>query len=265
MGQRVDPSGGQRGPHDGEVARAHPQARLARVQRDGIRRLAHDAAPGEQRRCDRAVAHVRRRRRLEHLVVELEAPAGEAGDPRTHEVPTLVERRPGARLTVAIAPEFTIGFVRPSLLRSTDAIESNGRPVAFIPTSSRTRANPRLSIISARVNGLATLMSENGWSASPAACTAPLVPTTHTPQRSAGTRASAGYTWDTVPSWTSRASAHASDTSLAMSAASGRWPVEMYRDPAASDMTTVCGTTGQSERASERRPRFVQGSGTVRR
>ena len=40
---------------------------------------------------------------------------------------------PGARLVVAIAPEFTIGFVRPSSLRSTAARELNGKPVALTP------------------------------------------------------------------------------------------------------------------------------------
>ena len=43
---------------------------------------------------------------------------------------------PGTRLVVAIAPGFTIGFVRPSGLRSIASIELNGRPVLFAPSLS---------------------------------------------------------------------------------------------------------------------------------
>ena len=49
---------------------------------------------------------------------------------------------PGTRLVVAIAPAFTIGFVRPSGLRSTPASELNGRPVAFAPSFWRACSAP---------------------------------------------------------------------------------------------------------------------------
>jgi hypothetical protein len=41
---------------------------------------------------------------------------------------------PGTRLVAAMAPAFTIGFDRPSALRSTEARESNASPVAFTPS-----------------------------------------------------------------------------------------------------------------------------------
>ncbi len=45
---------------------------------------------------------------------------------------------PGTRLVVAMAPEFTMGFVRPSGLCSTAASELKGSPVALTPSLSRT-------------------------------------------------------------------------------------------------------------------------------
>ena len=75
---------------------------------------------------------------------------------------------------MAIAPALTIGFVRPSALRSTAASELNGRPVALTPTRSRTSSGPSASQTSAKTNGLDTLMIVNSWSASPAAKTRPL-------------------------------------------------------------------------------------------
>ncbi len=77
--------------------------------------------------------------------------------------------QPGIRLVVAIAPEFTIGFVRPSPLRSTASSELNGRPVLFTPSFSRAASGPSASHTSANTNGLETLMIENSVSASPTA------------------------------------------------------------------------------------------------
>ncbi len=69
---------------------------------------------------------------------------------------------------VAIAPELTIGFVRPSWLRSTAVTELNGSPVALTPIARRTAAAPSRSQASANANGLDTLMIVNSVSASPA-------------------------------------------------------------------------------------------------
>jgi len=63
---------------------------------------------------------------------------------------------------VAIAPEFTIGFVRPSPLRSTAAKELNGRPVALTPKRWRATSPPRTWHTKANTNGFDTLMMENG-------------------------------------------------------------------------------------------------------
>ena len=93
---------------------------------------------------------------------------------------------------VAIAPALTIGFVRPSGLRSTAATELNGRPVPFTPSRSRASSWPSRSQTSANTNGLDTLMIVNSCSASPAPCTCPSTATTQIPNRSAGTVASAG-------------------------------------------------------------------------
>ncbi len=100
--------------------------------------------------------------------------------------------RPGTRLVVAIAPGFTIGFVRPSSLRSIAETALNGRPVASTPTSAPASAMPIASQTSANTNGLATLMIANSTSASPAVNTLPPTPATQIPKRSLGTRASAG-------------------------------------------------------------------------
>ena len=101
---------------------------------------------------------------------------------------------------MAIAPEFTIGLVRPSGLRSTPSSELNARPVAFTPTFRRTASAPSASQASAKTKGFDTLMMVNGCSQSPAGYTRPLVPTTQMPKRSRGARASAGYTWEFWPS-----------------------------------------------------------------
>jgi len=99
---------------------------------------------------------------------------------------------PGTRLVVAIAPEFTIGFVRPSGLRSIPSSELNARPVAFTPIFCRTASTPRASHTRAKTNGLETLMIVKSYSASPIEWTLPLLPTTQTPNRLLGTRSSAG-------------------------------------------------------------------------
>ena len=75
---------------------------------------------------------------------------------------------PGTRLTAAMAPAFTIGFDRPSGLRSTAAMESNASPVAFTPSSCLTGSSPSTSHTRAKVNGLATLMTANSCPVSPA-------------------------------------------------------------------------------------------------
>ena len=71
---------------------------------------------------------------------------------------------------MAIAPALTIGFVRPSALRSTAASELNGRPVPFDadPLAHRVRRRAR-SQTSANTNGFETLMIVNSCSTSPAA------------------------------------------------------------------------------------------------
>jgi hypothetical protein len=51
---------------------------------------------------------------------------------------------PGARLAAAIAPAFTIGFVVPSLDRSTPTTELNGSPVLFTPSFSRVSSSPMI-------------------------------------------------------------------------------------------------------------------------
>ena len=76
---------------------------------------------------------------------------------------------PGTRLVVAIAPEFTIGFVRPSGFRSMPSSELNARPVAFTPIFSRTSSTPSASQTRANTNGFETLMIVNSWSESPTA------------------------------------------------------------------------------------------------
>lgn len=77
--------------------------------------------------------------------------------------------RPGTRLVVAIAPEFTIGFVRPSAFRSIPSRELNASPVALTPMRCRVSSTPRASHTKAKMNGFETLMIENSCSASPAA------------------------------------------------------------------------------------------------
>lgn len=99
---------------------------------------------------------------------------------------------PGSEATVTRAPALTIGLVRPSGLASTAVSESNGRPVALTPTSRRAASAPETSHSSANVNGLTTLITGNGTSASPAAADTPDVLTTARPKRSGSAAASAG-------------------------------------------------------------------------
>ena len=68
-----------------------------------------------------------------------------------------------------MAPELTIGFVRPSSLRSTAASELNGSPVALTPNRPRVASAPRTCKTNANTNGFDTLMIENGTSQSPLA------------------------------------------------------------------------------------------------
>ena len=68
---------------------------------------------------------------------------------------------PGTRLVVAIAPEFTIGFVRPSAPRSMPSSELKASPVAFTPIFWRTSSTPTASQTRAKTNGLETLMIVN--------------------------------------------------------------------------------------------------------
>ncbi|MFY9931942.1 MAG: hypothetical protein WAK82_28445 [Streptosporangiaceae bacterium] len=106
---------------------------------------------------------------------------------------------PGTRLVAAMAPALTIGFDRPSALRSTKASESNASPVAFTPSWRRTCSAPSVSHTRAKTKGLATLMIVNSCPVSPARQMLPLMPTTQMPNRSAGTRASAGYVCEVFP------------------------------------------------------------------
>jgi hypothetical protein len=99
---------------------------------------------------------------------------------------------PGTRLVVAIAPELTIGFVRPSGPCSIAVSELNGRPVAFTPSNSRAGSAPIASHTSAKTNGFETLMIAKGTLASPAAYTLPLALTTQTPKHVPSARARAG-------------------------------------------------------------------------
>ena len=74
---------------------------------------------------------------------------------------------------MAMAPELTIGFVRPSVapLHRLDRVE--GEAGGVDPEARRApRRGPSASHTSAKMNGLATLMIVNAASASPAACTA---------------------------------------------------------------------------------------------
>ena len=127
---------------------------------------------------------------------------------------------------VAIAPEFTMGLVRPSGLSSTPARELKGRPVAFTPTLSRISSGPSSSQTRAKVNGLATLMIVNSSSASPVTYRSPEVPATQIPNRSAGTRARAGYTVETAPSSFDPKSSYAAVRSAWTRSAVGSRPVE---------------------------------------
>ena len=69
---------------------------------------------------------------------------------------------PGTRLVVAMAPEFTMGLVRPSALASMPANELKARPVALAPTAARNASHPMDWQTSAMTKGLETLMIEKG-------------------------------------------------------------------------------------------------------
>ena len=74
---------------------------------------------------------------------------------------------PGTRPTVAIAPELTIGFVRPRSPCSMAVRELNARPVAFTPIWRLISSGPNVAHTSAKTKGFATLMIVNSTSASP--------------------------------------------------------------------------------------------------
>ena len=93
---------------------------------------------------------------------------------------------------MAIAPALTIGFIVRSALSSIAITELNGRPVLLTPSLRRASSWPMASHTSANTNGLETLWIENGWVASPTASRRPSALTMQAPNRSGGTRASAG-------------------------------------------------------------------------
>ncbi len=91
-----------------------------------------------------------------------------------------------------MAPEFTSGLVSPSAAISTAITESNGSPVAFTPSRSRTTRCPSASHTRANRNGLTTLWIVNGWVLSPMPPARPRTPTIAIPKRSGEASASAG-------------------------------------------------------------------------
>lgn len=153
---------------------------------------------------------------------------------------------PGTRLVAVMAPGLTIGLVRPSGERSTAAAELNGRPVALAPTRRRASEAPSARHTSAKTKGLATLMMVNGWSASPAVKTAPLTPTTHTPNMPGSAAASAGYTWEGCPSAVSRYRSCAPATRAETVDAPGRLPVETWEGMRDASRVPVTGRSAGS-------------------
>ena len=115
-----------------------------------------------------------------------------ADRPRTRNCHLASAVPPGSRLVAAIAPGFTMGFVTPSLPRSTAASELNGSPVAFAPIFLRACSGPSTAQASANTNGLATLMIGERAAASPAAYLVPVTSARQMPNRPGGTRDSAG-------------------------------------------------------------------------
>ena len=96
------------------------------------------------------------------------------------------------RLVVAIAPEFTIGFVVCCGLSSIAITELNGRPVLLTPSRRRASSAPIASSTRANTNAFEMLWIVNGQRASPTECTFPLAATTDRPNRSGLTEANAG-------------------------------------------------------------------------
>ena len=98
---------------------------------------------------------------------------------------------PGMRLVVAIAPGFTIGFVRPPGPRSTAATELNGRPVAFdADPLARPLAAERLA--GEREDERLRDAHDRERARRRRPKTPPSAPATQMPNSSRGTRASAG-------------------------------------------------------------------------
>ena len=74
-----------------------------------------------------------------------------------------------ARLVVAIAPAFTIGFMVRSLFSSTAITELKGSPVLLTPILRRASSQPTAWDTRAKTKGFDTLWIEKGSSASPTA------------------------------------------------------------------------------------------------
>ena len=191
-GHRIDAAVGERGAHHGEVPRRHAEAALARVEVERLERVALDAVARAQQERDAAVAHVRLRRRAVDVVRERERPAGEAGEAVAQEAPLL-----GARTGDEARRRDRAGVdhrVRPAVAAALDCHERVERQPGAVhadAVAAPRRARARRTT-SANMKGLATLMSANSTSESPAAKTLPPSPIAHTPKRPGSTRASAG-------------------------------------------------------------------------
>lgn len=98
----------------------------------------------------------------------------------------------GARLAVAMAPAFTIGFMVRSAFSSIAMTELKAGPVALTPMASRARPPPSAWQTSAKTKGLEMDWMESGRSASPAANTAPSTPAMQRPNQPGEAAASAG-------------------------------------------------------------------------
>jgi hypothetical protein len=83
-GQRVDAVIGERRGHDGEIAAGHLEGALAEIEVEHFVRIALDHAGVEHQIGDRAIAVTGGEFRLEHRLVDLELPAGQAGEQREH-------------------------------------------------------------------------------------------------------------------------------------------------------------------------------------
>ena len=124
-----------------------------------------------------AVAEVRRGCRGVDLLVQRELAAGERDSPSWRKRHRSSTARAAARgSSLAIAPGLTIGLVRPSGCVRSRSMALNGRPVPF-DADRRALLDADHAQTSAKTNGFDTLMIVNSCSASPAAWTAPSLPT----------------------------------------------------------------------------------------